>query len=110
MTLLLPSIVMVRDLPFGYQVNLNVPRLLGSNYCMACLCAPCVVQQPPSYLQGQCDPHPANSEKRHMLYKFFWRTLKDLKVWRDEGYLLRKEERTARDDKRDIIPDCIIKV
>ena len=110
MTLLLPSIVMVRDLPFGYQVNLNVPRLLGSNYCMACLCAPCVVQQPPSYLQGQCDPHPANSEKQHMLYKKFWRTLKDLKVWRDEGYLLRKEERTARDDKRDIIPDCIIKV
>ena len=42
--------------------------------------------------------------------KKFWRTLKDLNLWNDEEYLQRKEERTVRDDKRDIIPNCIITV
>ena len=31
-----------------------------------------------------------------------------LEMWNDEEYLQRKEERTLRDDKRDIIPNCII--
>ena len=36
------------------------------------------------------------------------RTLKNLNLWMDEEYLQRKEERTVRDHKRDIIPNCII--
>ena len=31
-------------------------------------------------------------------------------MWKDEEYLRRKEMRTVRDDKRDIIPMCIITV
>ena len=45
-----------------------------------------------------------------MLYRKFWRCLKTLGVWRDEDYLSRKETRTARDDKREIMPDCVIEV
>lgn len=33
-----------------------------------------------------------------------------LGLWQDEQYLRRKELRTVRDDKRDIIPDCVIRV
>ena len=40
------------------------------NHCPHCFCAPCVT---PTFLQGLCDPHPANAEKRHRLYKLFWR-------------------------------------
>ena len=36
------------------------------------------------------------------------RTLKNLNLWIDEEYLQRKEERTVRDHKRDVIPNCII--
>ena len=56
-------------------------------------------------------PHPANDEKRHRLYIKFWKTLKDLNLWNDEEITAaRKEERTVRDDKRDIIPNRIITV
>ena len=64
----------------------------------------------PDFLKGMCGPHPANSEKRHMLYKKFWRTLKDLGVWQDPEYLKQKVQRTARDDQRDIMPDCVLRV
>ena len=36
--------------------------------------------------------------------------MKTLGVWRDEDYLSRKESRTSRDDKREIMPDCVIEV
>lgn len=100
----------VRDLPLGYRELSSAPRLRGPNHCQHCLCAPCIVQHPPNFLRGQCDPHPASAEKRHNLYRKFWRTLKDLQVWMDEEYLTRKELRTVRDDRRDIMPDCVVKV
>ena len=31
-------------------------------------------------------------------------------MWKDEDYLRHKEARTALEDKRDIIPKCIIEV
>ena len=46
--------------------------------------------------RGACHPHPANSEKRHMLYKKFWRCLAPWEY--------------AWEDKRDIMPDCVIEV
>ena len=66
------------------------------------------MQQPPNFLRGQCDPHPANAE--HNLYKKFWRSLKDLQVWNDGEYLRGKEMRTVRDDRRDIMPNCVTEV
>ena len=99
-----------RNTPSGYNRIEDVPLLRGHNHCQHCLCSPCVVVQPPNFLRGSCDPHPANSEKRHMLYRKFWRCLSSLGVWRDDGYLRRKEARTVREDRRDIIPDCIVEV
>jgi len=84
--------------------------LRGPNHCSHCLCAPCVVDMPPDFLKGSCDAHPANAEKRHRLYRMFWRLLNDLCVWQDPEYLRRKERRTVRDDRRDILPPCIIQV
>ena len=59
--------------------------------------------------RGACGPHPANSGKRH---RPFWKVLKDMGVWEDDKYLIpkRKEVRTVRDDRRDIIPKYIITV
>ena len=31
-------------------------------------------------------------------------------VWRDKEYLRRKETRTAKDDRREIMPHCIVQV
>ena len=31
-------------------------------------------------------------------------------LWQDAEYLERKELRTARDDRREIMPDCVIRV
>jgi hypothetical protein len=61
-------------------------------------------------LRGTCDPHPANANKRHGLYRQFWRLLKDLGLWRDPEYLSRKETRTTRADRREVMPLCILKV
>ena len=65
---------------------------------------------PPDFLKGSCSPHPANTNKRHRLYRKFWGVLKDLGVWGEEEYLRRKEQRTSRNDSREIMPDCIIEV
>ena len=99
-----------RDVPHGYRTIRDAPTLRGPNHCVKCFCAPCIIQKPPPFLRGSCDPHPANAEKRHRLYKKFWRCLSDLGVWRDEEYIARKELRTVRDDRRDIMPDCVIEV
>ena len=103
-------IAVARDLPLGYRLARDAPLLRGGDFCRYCLLAPCIIVKPPEFLRGSCDPHPANAEKRHMLYRKFWRCLKALGVWRDEEYLQRKEFRTARDDKRDVMPDCVIRV
>ena len=42
------------------------------------------------------------------MYRKFWGQLKVLGVWRDKSYLIKKQQRTARDDRRDIMPDCVI--
>ena len=59
------------------------------------------------HLKGSCDAHPANAEKCHGLYR---KLLNDLGVWRDPEYLRRKERRTVRDDRRDVLPACVLKV
>ena len=94
--------------PNGYRESRNYPVLHGRNSCPYCLCSPCVITLPPDFLRGACGPHPANDEKRYRLYRAFWGLLNTLGVWRDEEYLQRKEQRTAREDKREIIPKCVI--
>lgn len=65
---------------------------------------------PPEFLEGSCDAHPANDEKRHRLYRLFWCLLTDMCFFRDPEYLRRKEGRTVRDDRREILPMCIVEV
>ena len=96
--------------PRGYKNADTLPVLHGDNHCRECLCSPCVTGMPPTFLRGMCGPHAANRNKRYELYSKFWGTLKDLGLWRDEEYLRRKENRTRRADRRDIIPTCIIQV
>ena len=93
--------------PRGYKRCPRCPVLRGENHC---LCTLCVIALPPEFLKGSCDPHLANAEKRHRLYHLFCRMLSDICVWRDPEYLQRKEERTVRDDRRDIHPPCVIQV
>ena len=85
----------------------RTPVLGGANHCRHCLCSPCVIELPPDFLRGACEPHPANDEKKHCLYRMFWSYLQKLGVWNDHTYLQRKEERTTRDDRRDIMPLCV---
>ncbi len=47
-------------------------------------------------------------QKRHRLYRMFWRLLSDLRVWVDDEYLERKEHRTVIQDRREITPKCVI--
>ena len=96
--------------PRGYHFSTQVPQLRGENHCPYCLCAPCLIEQPPDFLVGSAGPHPANDEKRHMLYTKFWRLLADLCVWKDEEYIRRKQARTTRDDKREVMPKCVQQV
>ena len=98
------------DRPRGYKNSPSAPVLHGLNHCHECLCSPCIVQLPPDFLRGSCGPHPANANKRFRLYKLFWGLLKDVGVWRAEEYLRRKEKRTRRGDRREIIPHCIKEV
>ena len=100
----------MRDHPYDYRETAQFPMLQGQNHCSQCFCDPCIILWPPDYLRGSAGPHDANDEKRHVLYRKFWRTLKGLGFWEDSEYLRRKQERTSRDDRRDIIPDCVIKV
>ena len=100
----------VFDHPYGYRTSPIIPILRGEDFYPHCFFVPCIILRPPHYLRGMCGPHLANNEKRHLLCIKFWRTLKDFNLWNDEKHLQRKEERTVRDDKRDIIPNCIITV
>lgn len=96
--------------PRGYKHSSRYPVLRGYNHCPYCLCKPCVIAMPPDFLRGSCSPHQANNEKQYRLYRLFWRLLKDIGLWMDEEYLVRKEARTVQHDKREIMPTCVIKV
>ncbi len=69
-----------------------------------------MIQLPPDFLRGSCGRHPANEGKRDRLYRMFWKLLRDLQVWVDDEYLERKERRTGRHGKREMIPRCVITV
>ena len=67
-----------------------------------------MIALPPDWLRGQCDPHDANAEKRYWFYRKFWGLLRDLGLWDDPEYVRRKEWRTARDDRREKMANCVI--
>ena len=93
--------------PRGWRRFEQPPMFRGPDHCPHCLCSPCVVVLRPDYLRGRCGPHPANDEKRHRLYKKFWRSLEDLGLWLDEDYRQLKSAQALRDDVREIMPECV---
>ena len=98
--------------PLGYSGNQPFPVLGGSGdpVCPHCLCRPCIIQQPPDFLVGSSAPYNGNCVYRFRLYRRFWRLLQQIGLWMHEEYLMRKERVTARDDPREIIPKCVVKV
>ena len=100
--------------PKGYEGD-NYPMLVYDNKsqeecCPHCLCNSCIIARPPDFLTGSATPALSNMRKRYTLYRKFWQLLKEIGLWQCERYLQRKQGRTARDDPREIIPQCIIMV
>ena len=98
--------------PLGYPGNRPFPVFGdgGDSSCPHCLCTPCIIQQPPEFLVGSSAPYEGNSVYRFRLYRRFWRLFQNIGLWRHEVYLRRKEIRTAREDPREILPLCVVKV
>ena len=95
--------------PCGYDSDYP-PQLDGSNACPHCHLSPCVVQRPPSWLRGSAAEGLSNIPKRYKLYNKFWTLLKQLGVWSHPEYLTYKATKASVNDKRDVMPECVLKV
>ena len=97
--------------PKGYMDGF--PSLGGEEEhppCPHCFCGPCVIEMPPDFLMGSSAPHERNREQRYKLYQKFWRLMGGLGLWKHASYKRRKTQKTAEDDPREILPECIVKV
>ena len=97
--------------PKGYRDGF--PSLGGEEEhppCPHCFCGPCVIEMPPDFLMGSSAPHERNREQRYKLYQKFWRLMGELGLWKHAPYKRRKTQKTAEDDPREILPECIVKV
>ena len=86
------------------------PELDGSNACPHCHLSPCVVQRPPSWLRGFAAEGLSNVPKRYKLYNRFWTLLTQLGEWSHPEYLTYKATKASVKDKRDVMPECVLKV
>jgi hypothetical protein len=78
--------------------------------CPYCLQCPCITRHPLSWLRGAAAPSVTNHTKRYNLYRKFWKALKDLGLWSNPTYLLRKSLRTTPYDPREMMPNCVVEV
>ena len=88
--------------PNGYWCSLQHPLLHGENHCPYCLCAPCIIQLPPDFLQSSAGPHLANDEKRPAVSNVL-----EASEWpggMERWAVFSMEARTSIFDKREIIP------
>ena len=95
--------------PKGYK-GLEFPILGGEHPCDHCKCTPCVIELPPDFLVGASAAHIRNKYKRYPLYRQFWSFFEAIGLWRHPEYLQKKEQTTVRDDQREILPSCVVKV
>ena len=86
------------------------PSLGGDNACPHCLLTPCIIEKPPSWLRGSAGPCLANASKRYKLYHKFWSLLAKLGVWDEPIYVALKETFTSSNDRREVMPVCILDV
>jgi hypothetical protein len=92
------------------------------NECPFCLCRPCITDEFNRQLWWPRDPlqpNALNSKMRKKCYKNFWTMLYHREVWQDPRYKARKALALGLDPqrhrfiwihKRDIIPDCVLKL
>ena len=86
------------------------PSLGGDNACPHCLLTPCIIEKPPSWLRGSAGACLANASKRYKLYHKFWSLLAKLGVWHEPIYVALKETFTSSNDRREVMPVCILDV
>ena len=60
--------------------------------------------------EGQCGTCLANASKRYKLYHKFWSLLAKLGVWDEPIYVALKETFTSSNDRREVMPVCILDV
>ena len=88
----------------------NPPSTGGDDVCPFCRLSPCIIAQPPNWLRGSAQASLNNITKRYKLYKKFWILLDQLGVWNDPYYLALKVTKTSINDRRDVMPSCIVTV
>ena len=94
----------------GYLSAAAHPQLREEPYCPHCLMGPCVIEMPPDFLVGNADADPGNLKKRFALYRKFWSLLQAFGLWHDDTYLQRKRAVTHQDDRRELLPLCVVTV
>ena len=94
----------------GYGDGEDPPVLGGDNACPHCHLTPCIIEKPLSWLRGSAEACLANASKRYTLYRKFWSLLARLRVWEEPQYVALKETFTSSDDKREVMPVCIVTV
>ena len=70
----------------------------------------CIITRPPSWFRGSAPSSLGNQVKRFLLYKKFWTLLGQLGVWNDPVYLALKVTKTSINDRRDVMPKCVVTV
>ncbi len=95
--------------PGGYDHD-DPPVLNGEGPCPYCHLSPCVRARPPSWLIGSAAPNLGNMVKRFKLYRKYWTLLGQLGVWNHPLYMAYKVTKTSAHDKRDVMPDCVLRV
>ena len=91
------------------------------NECPRCFCKPCCTHDDNRQMWWPIVnglPHRINRATRLKIYKCFWAMLLNRGVWKDERYVVRKSNAMSLDPllrdyvwhKRDIMPDCVLKL
>ncbi len=93
----------------GYEKG-DPPVLDGENPCEHCHLSPCIVATPPSWLRGSAVANLGNLCKRFKMYRKFWTLLSVLGVWKHPLYILHKNTKTTAQDRRDVMPTCVLRV
>ncbi len=70
----------------------------------------CVRARPPSWLTGNAAPNLGNMVKRFKSYRKYWKLVGYLGVWHYPLYLAYKATKTTVHNKRDVIPECVLRV
>ncbi len=88
----------------------DAPIHWGANYCLSCLCSPCILVKPPDFLRGSRDPHPVPMQRRGTcsIHKFWGAST--LLVYGGLGNIWggKRQGKWGIDDRRGVMPDCII--